>query len=106
MVAVVFILPLADTTTVTLNRLLKGTSPFVGGKDHTTHHLSYAGLTDPQVAMTFGAIGLASFVLAWFAQRFIPVWQPVHSCIYLGYAALVAITLFSITKRRWIDRPL
>lgn len=36
--ALVFILPLTDTITVTINRLLRGSSPFVGGKDHTTHH--------------------------------------------------------------------
>lgn len=106
LVAVVFILPLADTTTVTINRLLKRTSPFVGGKDHTTHHLSYAGLSDPQVAMTFGAVGLASLVLAAVAQRYIAVWHSLHSWIYLGYAALVGLTLFGLTKRRRIDRPL
>src|SRR5690606_2557267 len=38
-VALVFLLPLSDTFTVIVNRLLAGGSPFVGGKDHTTHHL-------------------------------------------------------------------
>jgi len=42
-VALAYIVPLSDTTTVTINRLLKKKSPFIGGKDHTTHHLFYLG---------------------------------------------------------------
>ncbi|MGV9011767.1 MAG: glycosyltransferase family 4 protein [Flavobacteriales bacterium] len=106
LVAVVFILPLADTTTVTINRLLKGRSPFVGGKDHTTHHLSYAGLSEPQVAMVFGSIGLASCILGAVAERTIHEWKPLHTGLYLGFAFVVAVFLFSLTKRRRIARPL
>jgi len=49
----VYLLPIADTTTVTINRLRKGQSPFVGGRDHTTHNLSYFGLKDGKVAGLF-----------------------------------------------------
>lgn len=38
-------------TSVIINRLRRGQSPFVGGKDHTTHHLSYHVLSDRKVAM-------------------------------------------------------
>ncbi|MBP8822936.1 MAG: undecaprenyl/decaprenyl-phosphate alpha-N-acetylglucosaminyl 1-phosphate transferase [Flavobacteriales bacterium] len=103
---VVFILPLADTATVSINRLLKGGSPFVGGKDHTTHYLSYAGLTDPQVAMVFGGLGLVSAFLSFIALAFIPVWLPFHSLFYLGYALIVAGVLYAMTKRPQIARPL
>ena len=53
----------ADTLTVVINRLKKGTSPMVGGKDHTTHHLVYAGYNDKQVWIVFFVIGLFSFLL-------------------------------------------
>lgn len=106
MAVVAFILPLADTTTVSINRMLRGRSPFVGGKDHTTHHLSYAGLTEPQVAMFFGGLGLVSAFLCFVALRYIPVWQPIHTVLYLGYAAVVFGSLFALTKRRDIARPL
>jgi len=56
----VFIVPIIDTTTVTINRLSKGQSPFVGGRDHTTHHLSYLGLSDAQVTMAFFGSFLAT----------------------------------------------
>lgn len=51
----------ADTLTVVINRLKAGKSPMVGGKDHTTHHLVYAGLSERQVWYTFTLIGLLSF---------------------------------------------
>lgn len=53
-----------DTLTVVINRLKRGQSPMVGGKDHTTHHLVYAGLTDFKVWVVFLLISIASMVLA------------------------------------------
>ncbi len=52
-----------DTLTVVINRLKKGQSPMVGGKDHTTHHLVYAGKTDLQVWFIFLGISLLSLIL-------------------------------------------
>lgn len=96
---IVFLLPIADTTSVTINRLLRGSSPFVGGKDHTTHHLSYAGLSDAQVALTFGALSGISVLLTFVELSFIPVWKNFHSLIYVGYALVVFALLFGLTKR-------
>jgi len=56
----------ADTATVVINRLRRGQSPMVGGKDHTTHHLVYAGLNDRQVWYVFLAISAIAFVLSTF----------------------------------------
>ncbi|MCF8409004.1 MAG: undecaprenyl/decaprenyl-phosphate alpha-N-acetylglucosaminyl 1-phosphate transferase [Crocinitomicaceae bacterium] len=54
----------ADTLTVVINRLRAGKSPMVGGKDHTTHHLVYAGYSDKQVWYVFSIIGLFSFLFS------------------------------------------
>lgn len=54
----------ADTLTVVINRLKRGQSPMVGGKDHTTHHLVYSGLNDRQVWYVFTLIGFVSLVLS------------------------------------------
>ena len=53
----------ADTLTVVINRLRKGQSPMVGGKDHTTHHLVYRGYSDFKVWKLFFIISLLAFVL-------------------------------------------
>ncbi len=59
-----FIIPLTDTTTVTINRLLRKQSPFVGGRDHTTHHLFYLGLSQRWVAFTLFALNTIGVVFA------------------------------------------
>ncbi len=54
----------ADTLAVVINRLKKGNSPMVGGKDHTTHHLVYSGYTDKQVWIIFTIVGTLSFLFS------------------------------------------
>jgi UDP-GlcNAc:undecaprenyl-phosphate/decaprenyl-phosphate GlcNAc-1-phosphate transferase len=58
--ALAFIIPLMDTVTVTLRRLARGVSPFVGGRDHTTHHLAYLGIKDKNVVRIMIAISIVS----------------------------------------------
>lgn len=53
-----FAVPLIDTLTVTINRIVRKQSPMIGGKDHTTHTMAYMGLSDRQVAIFF--TGMAS----------------------------------------------
>ncbi len=64
--------PLIDTFTVFFNRLKRKSSPFIGGKDHTTHHLVYKGYSEKQVFYCFTLIGFISalftFLLFWQAR--------------------------------------
>jgi UDP-GlcNAc:undecaprenyl-phosphate GlcNAc-1-phosphate transferase len=60
----VFILPITDTITVSINRIKRGQSPFVGGKDHTTHHLFFKGITEKRIAILFCGIGMTGLALA------------------------------------------
>ncbi len=64
-VVLVFLLPLTDTFAVVTNRILAGNSPFVGGKDHTTHHLFFKGLTEKKIAILFLLTGGAGAILAY-----------------------------------------
>lgn len=59
-----FLIPITDTFSVTINRLLKGKSPFVGGRDHTTHHFYYRGLNERGVAFLFFSVSVLSNVMA------------------------------------------
>lgn len=96
----VFIIPIIDTTTVTINRLMKGQSPFVGGKDHTTHHLSYMGLTDRQVALTFLGLSLLSAVILVIIDIYLPAntWDYQHFVLFLGYFIVLFIFLYGSTR--------
>jgi UDP-GlcNAc:undecaprenyl-phosphate GlcNAc-1-phosphate transferase len=59
----VFIVPLIDTLTVFIRRLARKQSPFVGGKDHTTHQLVFFGLSEKQAVSTLLLISLVSLPL-------------------------------------------
>ena len=56
----VFAIPLIDTTTVSIRRLMRGSSPFVGGKDHITHHLAFLGFKDSTVAFIYLMLSIVS----------------------------------------------
>lgn len=96
---IVFLLPIADTATVSINRIMRGHSPFVGGRDHTTHHLSYLGLSDGQVALVFIGLSLVNVFLAFTIARFIIVWENLHTIAFVSYGLFVFGTLFAITRR-------
>lgn len=59
-----FTVPIIDTSTVTIRRLLRKQSPFVGGKDHITHHLAYLGISDRNVAIILIVTSLVSIGVA------------------------------------------
>ena len=99
MTLVVFLLPIAATTTVTINRIGRGRSPFVGGRDHTTHHLSYLGLSDAQVALTFGSLRATRVFLNFAVLRFVGVWRNLHTAIFVLYAVAGFLLLYLPTRR-------
>ncbi len=95
----VFIVPIIDTTTVTINRLLKGKSPFVGGRDHTTHHLSYLGLSDKQVAKVFLGLSFLSVMFLIIIDRVIGAnWDYIHFGLFLTYFLLLFGFLYGTTR--------
>lgn len=93
-VLVAFLLPMLDTTFVTISRILKKKSPFVGGKDHTTHHLSYLGLTDSQVAFLFVGFGGFSVFLVLVINRFIPGWSHLYTIAFFTYFVVLLSAAF------------
>ena len=66
----VFLLPIIDTSLVTITRILRGQSPATGGRDHTSHRLVAFGLSERQAVLILYLItivsGLASIgIEAW-----------------------------------------
>jgi UDP-GlcNAc:undecaprenyl-phosphate GlcNAc-1-phosphate transferase len=98
-VLLVFLLPITDTITVVINRMKIGQSPFVGGKDHTTHHLFYRGLTERRIFILFFFIGGIGIIMAY--------WLVLSFNYFLFYSSIVFILLVflglylnTILKRR------
>jgi len=89
----------ADTLTVVINRLKKGQSPMVGGKDHTTHFLVYSGLRDFQVWLIFLIIGFGSCLIAVIMIRLLAMGNELLLITFSGYFVLVFALLYRNTIR-------
>jgi UDP-GlcNAc:undecaprenyl-phosphate GlcNAc-1-phosphate transferase len=100
-ILLLFLVPISDTTAVTINRIMRGQSPFVGGRDHTTHHLSYFGLKDNQVAWLLLSI---NFISAAGATLLILKKDELNlpTMVFGAIAGIVLVALYSITK---ISKP-
>lgn len=94
-----FIIPIIDTTTVVIKRISKGNSPFVGGKDHTTHHLSYIGFSEKQVAAIIALITIFSSALVIYIVAEITVWSHIYTIIFVLYFLIVFGILFKIATK-------
>ncbi len=88
-----------DTLTVVINRLRKGKSPMVGGKDHTTHHLVYAGMNDKQVWYVFLIIGIFSTLTTILGVAFLKMGNPWMVLFLCSYFVIVFILLYRNTIR-------
>jgi len=89
LVALVFLLPLSDTLTVIINRMYEGRSPFVGGKDHTTHFLFFRGITEKRIAILFFTVGGIAIFMAYSLT--------VHFNYTLFYVAIVYCVVVALT---------
>jgi len=86
-----------DTLTVVINRLKRGQSPMVGGKDHTTHHLVYAGLNDLKVWFVFVGIGAGASALAIWMVYLISLDVIYPILFFLAYFIAVFVILYRNT---------
>ena len=98
-VALVFIMPLTDTIIVVINRILKGTSPFIGGKDHTTHVLFYYGVTEKKIAGIFFMINITGACLALLLINQ-SSFNLTYSLLCAIYPILLFLSLLYLTRRK------
>ncbi len=95
----IFLLPILDTTLVTLTRLLRGQSPTQGGRDHTSHRLIAFGLTERQAVLVLYTVAIVSGVVAlaletldyWLSLVLVPVLVLLFALLtaYLGRLKVV-----------------
>jgi UDP-GlcNAc:undecaprenyl-phosphate GlcNAc-1-phosphate transferase len=99
LVALVFIMPLTDTAIVVINRIIKGSSPFVGGKDHTTHNLFYNGITEKKIAALFFMTNITGGCLALFLINQSD-FNLQRSLLLAAYPAFIFLFLLYLTRRK------
>lgn len=97
-IALVAFTPAAvDTLTVVINRLKRGQSPMVGGKDHTTHHLVYAGLSDRKVWYVFLVIGAIACLLSVAMVNLVKLDTDLPVVFFISYFIFVFVLLYRNT---------
>lgn len=94
----VFIMPIVDTTIVVIYRIGQGRSPFIGGKDHTTHRLAYLGFSDRQVAIVFFVISIISSALVIVMHSYIADWSYLTSVLFVSYFLIILGVFLYISK--------
>ena len=99
LVLLVFILPIVDTTSVFINRISRKQSPFIGGKDHTTHHLSFIGFNNTQIIFIFSGIAFLSSLIAAMLYRFVVDWSYIQVITYFIYFSSIFLTLYFTTQQ-------
>ncbi len=91
-----FLLPILDTTLVTVTRLLRGQSPAQGGRDHASHRLIAFGLTERQAVLALYGVAL----LAGLAAIGIEALRSINSVSYslsLVFVPVLVIALALVT---------
>lgn len=94
-----FIVPIVDTSTVVIKRVSKGQSPFVGGKDHTTHHLSYMGLTEKQIGALVILLSVISSFIVIYVVAAIDEWNHTFTIVFSAYFLIIFGILFYIANK-------
>lgn len=102
----VFLVPITDTTVVTVNRLTHGVSPATGGRDHTTHNLGYLGMPDNMVAVTFSFLSMIGITLAFlhaYPDGYNDAWVAYFSAawVLLMVGGMLLITRYNRRRGRY-----
>lgn len=90
------LVPILDTTFVTVVRILSGCSVSVGGRDHTSHRLVAIGLSEPRAVMVLYAIAAIGGVLAFSLRHVGPTWTLVGVALYAVGVLLVLVYLGTV----------
>lgn len=98
----IFLIPIIDTSTVTINRMLNKKSPFVGGKDHTTHFFYYLGLSERKIAIMYFFINILAVCLGVIILNYNTIFIRYISLFSLIYG-IFALLFFYINTR--ITKP-
>jgi UDP-GlcNAc:undecaprenyl-phosphate/decaprenyl-phosphate GlcNAc-1-phosphate transferase len=99
LIAALFVIPLSDTATVVISRILRGKSPMEGGRDHTTHSLYFHGLTERKIALLYFLLTLGGGVLTFLILN--SNWKSSNKLlISSSYFLVIFITLFVLNRRK------
>ena len=89
--ALVLLIPIFDTTLVTILRLLSGRTPATGGRDHASHRLVAIGLSERYAVATLWTLAAIGGGIGVLVRYVGPGWS-----LLLGSLFLLAMALFAV----------
>lgn len=87
-----FAIPLLDTVSLMLRRMLKGKSPFHPGRDHLHHILLRVGYTDSQVVRFIHLVAIVFGLVGFFGWR----WGVPDAVLFYGFLAVFALYFYGV----------
>jgi len=109
----ILLVPILDTTLVTLTRLLRGQPVSQGGKDHASHRLVILGLKEPQAVRLLYLMALVAggtaVLIKWFSYSLSLAILPLVLLLFTlftAYLAQVEVVSTEEEKRKREQKPL
>ena len=93
--AFVLLIPIFDTTLVTVARLLSGRSPARGGRDHSSHRLVAIGLSERDAVLVLWLLASVGGGIGLILRNFSPDWS-----LPVGGGFLIAMCVFAVYLAR------
>jgi UDP-GlcNAc:undecaprenyl-phosphate GlcNAc-1-phosphate transferase len=91
--AFVLLIPIFDTTLVTVARLLAGRSPALGGRDHSSHRLVAIGLSERNAVLVLWTLAAVGGAIGLLLRNFSPDWSLPVGAIFLLLMCALAVYL-------------
>jgi UDP-GlcNAc:undecaprenyl-phosphate/decaprenyl-phosphate GlcNAc-1-phosphate transferase len=87
----VLVIPILDTTLVTLSRWLSGRAASVGGRDHSSHRLVAMGLSQQRAVVVLWSLAAITALTGYFARSLETSWS-----VLLILAVMLPLTVFTV----------
>jgi UDP-GlcNAc:undecaprenyl-phosphate GlcNAc-1-phosphate transferase len=94
--AFVLLIPIFDTTLVTVARLLSGRSPARGGRDHSSHRLVAIGLSERDAVLVLWGLASLGGLIGIILRNFSAEWSLPIGTVYLLGMGLFALYLVRV----------
>jgi UDP-GlcNAc:undecaprenyl-phosphate/decaprenyl-phosphate GlcNAc-1-phosphate transferase len=102
----VLLVPIFDTTLVTISRLLSGRSAAQGGRDHSSHRLVAIGLSERMAVVVLWSLAALGGLLALSIHRFQNDWSSIAIALFVLAMIIFAVYLSHVRVYEQVDESL
>jgi len=92
----VLLLPIFDTTLVTVSRIFSGRSAAQGGRDHSSHRLVAMGLSEPAAVAVLWVLAALGGLLALSISQFQNDWASLAAAVFVLLMIILAVYLAQV----------